>query len=95
MSLDTSLANAKLAPLPDELLNALPRPPTIYCRRLAQLAFTHKGYNNAPRRGITLSFTEEDEGQQDNEKLEHVGDALIGELGCSSVLDALIVVIVG
>lgn len=69
----TSLLRFTLPPIPD-----LPFPPAprIVDAQLERQVFTHSSLLKKRRQASSLSL---DEPIEDNEKLEHVGDSIIGE----------------
>lgn len=68
-----SLLRYNLPPLPKL---DLPELPTITDPELSRQVFTHSSYYARPRKATSLDL--EQEKLLDNEKLEHVGDALLG-----------------
>ncbi|TXT16032.1 hypothetical protein VHUM_00535 [Vanrija humicola] len=66
-----------LPDLPSDLL--LPPLPPIADPHLARLAVTHSSAHQLPRRPTSLEF-EADEKVEDYEKLEHVGDSMLGSV---------------
>ncbi|ORY29150.1 ribonuclease III domain-containing protein [Naematelia encephala] len=70
-----SLLNFALPPLPSDL--PLPPLPEIKDQELRQQVFTHSSYYAVPRRATSLDVEGGDK-LLDNEKLEHVGDGLLG-----------------
>ncbi len=71
----TSLLRLALPPLPKF---DLPEIPPITDSELERQVFTHSSFYARPRKATSLDL---DDGEKimDNEKLEHVGDALLGE----------------
>jgi dsRNA-specific ribonuclease len=76
MANPSSLLLLKLPPLPADLI--LPPLPPITDTQLERLVFTHSSYHGRPRKATSLEY-EIGEEVEDNEKLEHVGDAWLGE----------------
>lgn len=58
---------------------SLPPLPAIHDKELYTLAVTHSSNHSAPRRPNALDLTQEDK-MIDYEKLEHVGDAILGSI---------------
>lgn len=67
--------------MPEELPDfPLPPLPDIYDRELLRQVFTHTSYVGARKQSALF---DKEAFHHDNEKLEHVGDALLGE--CDSI----------
>lgn len=74
---DHGLNTMLLPELPSDLV--LPPLPPIADPQLARLAVTHSSAHQLPRRPTSLEF-EADEKVEDYEKLEHVGDSMLGSV---------------
>ncbi|KAL1413185.1 hypothetical protein Q8F55_000936 [Vanrija albida] len=74
---DHGLNTMVLPDLPSDL--CLPPLPPIADAHLARLAVTHSSAHQLPRRPTSLEF-EADEKVEDYEKLEHVGDSMLGSV---------------
>ncbi len=73
---ENSLNVFVLPPLPDSLV--LPPLPEITDPQLAKMAVTHASISQLPRISTTVEL-ESGEVVDDYEKLEHVGDGILGE----------------
>ncbi len=69
--------------LPELPLFDLPPLPQVTDAELHKLALTHSSIHGLPRRAHELDIIEGDF-VEDYEKLEHVGDGLLGQCGCPS-----------
>ena len=74
-----SLSSLILPLLPSFTIPDLPK---ITDPELERQVFTHSSYYARPRKPTSLDLDDEDP-ILDNEKLEHVGDALLGMMTCS------------
>jgi len=72
-----ALATFTIAPIPEDM--ELPPLPSIGDRQIETQVFTHSSYYaGQPRRKTTMTPQNTQKVYMDNEKLEHVGDGLIG-----------------
>lgn len=70
--------------MPEELPDfPLPPLPDIYDRELLRQVFTHSSYVGARKQSALF---DKEAFHHDNEKLEHVGDALLGECDFDKLL---------
>lgn len=77
MDIIQSLTTAVLPPIPDGF--PLPHLPLLQNAELERLVFTHSSHVSQPKPTSLLCTQLEVFGQPlDNEKLEHLGDALLG-----------------
>lgn len=75
MSLSSvAVSGGTLPPLPADL--KLPEPPKIMDTALERLVFVHSSYYGKIKDAQSLQTSEE---LVDNEKLEHVGDSILGQ----------------
>jgi len=72
-----ALAICTIPPLPDTI--EFPPLPVIHYKRIEAQVFTHSSfYSSQPRKTTSLIQAPDQDLNMDNEKLEHVGDALLG-----------------
>jgi dsRNA-specific ribonuclease len=75
-----TLANCVIPPIPETI--ALPELPVIGDRQIESQVFTHSSFYSSQRKRTTTLTPPADQAlNMDNEKMEHVGDALLGKFG--------------